>query len=288
MRGSGRLNLSAKCQGALEPGVRPPVAHRLMSLIDMDQSRRRRARAAGPAEQVATPARPFAALPLDSWCNASGRNVRQLKLAKATDAVISGSHHDCVYFNHDGWLARYKILHKGSRQILDFILPGQVFGLPACLFSHAPYSVLTITDANVSVISFGTVEGIFERDPALAKALFWATVQEAAILGEHLVDTGRRSAYERVSHLLLELGARLNKRHWHGEMTLSIPLTQELIADALGLTAVHVNRTLRALRHDKLIAMDGKSIIIVDFEALSLLSDFEKSYLGRASDTQLN
>jgi hypothetical protein len=76
------------------------------------------------------------------------------------------------------------------------------------------------------------------------------------------------------------LFARLNASQRSGEMTLSIPLTQELIADALGLTAVHVNRTLRSLRQDKLIAVDGRSVTILDFEALSLLSDFEKSYLG--------
>lgn len=210
-----------------------------------------------------------------------GRGARRLRFTKAKDVVITGSHHDCVYFNHDGWLARYKILHKGSRQILDFILPGQVFGLPACLFPRAPYSVLTITPATVSAIPFDMIDNVFERDPAMAKALFSSTVQEAAILGEHLTCTGRRSAYERVSHLLLELFVRLNTRHRSGEMTLTIPLTQEFIADALGLTAVHVNRTLRALRQDKLIAVDGRSITIVDFDALSQLSDFEKSYLGQ-------
>jgi CRP-like cAMP-binding protein len=197
--------------------------------------------------------------------------------------VISGVHNGCIYFNHDGWLARYKILHKGSRQIMDFILPGQVFGLPACVFQIAPYSVLTITAATVSVIPFDIVDNVFERDPALAKTLFWSAVQDAAILGEHLVDAGRRSAYERVSHLLLELFVRLNRARPAGEMTLSIPLTQELIADALGLTAVHVNRTLRALREDNLIAVDGRSVTIRDFEALSLLSDFESTYLGEVS-----
>lgn len=215
------------------------------------------------------------------WFNSRGHGVRRLRFTKAKDVVISGSHHDCIYFNHDGWLARYKILHKGSRQILDFILPGQVFGLPACLFPRAPYSVLTVTAASVSAIPFDVIDNVFERDPAMARALFSSTVQEAAILGEHLTCTGRRSAYERVSHLLLELFVRLNTRDRGGKMTLSIPLTQELIADALGLTPVHVNRTLRALRQDKLIAVDGRSITIVDFEALSQLSDFEKSYLGQ-------
>lgn len=248
----------------------------------MDQSLRRRAHAVRVTEQTSAPARAAReGAVADDWFSAHGRSVRHLKLAKARDAVISGSHHDCIYFNQDGWLARYKILHKGSRQILDFILPGQVFGLPACLFPHAPYSVLAITEATVTAIPFNMVDNIFERDPALAKALLWSTVQEAAILGEHLTDAGRRSAYERVSHLLLELLVRLNRGHRSGGMTLSMPLTQELIADTLGLTTVHVNRTLRALREDKLIAVDGKSITIVDFEALSLLCDFEKSYLGQ-------
>ena len=142
------------------------------------------------------------------------------------------------------------------------------------------YSVATITDATVSTIPLDMIDNVFEKDPALAKTLFWSIAHEAAILGEHLIDAGRRSAYERVAHLLLELFVRLKRVRLTGERTFSIPLTQELIADALGLTTVHVNRTLRALRDDKLIAMDGRSIVIVDFEALSLLSDFEKSYLS--------
>jgi CRP-like cAMP-binding protein len=194
--------------------------------------------------------------------------------------VISGGHGDCVYYNHDGWLARYKVLHKGTRQIIDFILPGQVFGLPACVFERAPYSVLTITRTTVSTIPLGLVDKMFDQDPALAKALFWSSIHESAILGEHLVDAGRRLAYERVSHLLLELFVRLNSSLLAGEMTFSIPLTQELVADALGLTAVHVNRTLRSLREDKLIAVDRRSVTIVDYESLALLSDFESTYLG--------
>lgn len=248
----------------------------------MDQSLRHRAHAARVREQTCAPARAAREdVGAGDWFSTRGRCVTPMKLPKARDVVISGGHHDCIYVNHNGWLARYKILHKGTRQILDFILPGQIFGLPACLFPRAPYSVLAITEATVTAIPFDMVDNIFARDPALAKTLLWSTVQEAAILGEHLTDTGRRSAYERVSHLLLELLVRVNRNHRGGEMTLSIPLTQELIGDALGLTAVHVNRTLRALRQDKLIAVDGKSITIVDFEALSLLSDFEKSYLGQ-------
>lgn len=229
-----------------------------------------------------SPAASGFALVRQGLAEAGAGKARSLKFPKGKDVVVGGSQHDCVYINHDGWLARYKILHKGSRQILDFILPGEVFGLPACLFERALYSVATITDVTVSPIPFDVLDDLFERDPALAKALFWSTAHEAAILGEHLVDAGRRSAYERVSHLLLELFVRMNRARSAGEVSFSVPLTQELIADALGLSTVHVNRTLRALREDKLVTMNGGAVTIVDFEALSLLSDFEKSYLGGA------
>ena len=214
-----------------------------------------------------------------------GRGIRTTRVRKNKDVVIGGNHYDCVYVNHDGWLARYKILHNGSRQIMDFILPGQVFGLQASLFKRSLYSIVTVTESTLSTIPFDMVDNVFERNVALAKALFWSAAYEAAILGEHLIDAARRSAYERVSHLLLELFVRLNGVQLTSDMTFSLPLTQELIADALGLTTVHVNRTLRALREDKLIAMDGRSVTIVDFEELSLLSDFENSYLAEAART---
>ena len=259
----------------------------------MDQLTRRRPRVSPEVRYVAASERAdfVAPRPLRNLSSPSSdqlacdafydaRGIRRSRFAKGRDIVIRGSRGDCVYFNRDGWLAQYKILHKGTRQIMDFILPGQVFGLPACVFQRAPYSVLTITEATVCAVPFGLVDTVFEQDPALAKALFWSTIHDAAILGEHLVDAGRRSAYERVSHLLLELFVRLNRGRPTGEMTFSLPLTQELIADALGLTAVHVNRMLRSLREDKLIEVDGRSVTIIAFEALSLLSDFERTYLG--------
>lgn len=242
-------------------------------------------RAIAPRAQATVALPQLDKLTRENLLSQDGPGVRTTRARKSKDILISGNHYDCVYVNHDGWLARYKILHNGSRQIMDFILPGQVFGLQACLFKRCLYSVVTVTETTFSTIPFDTVDNVFERDPALAKALFWSAAYEAAILGEHLIDAARRSAYERVSHLLLELFVRLNAVHLTDDMSFSLPLTQELIADALGLTTVHVNRTLRALREDKLIAMDGRSVTIVDFEALSLLSDFENSYLGEAART---
>jgi CRP-like cAMP-binding protein len=221
----------------------------------------------------------------DVLLDARGNGFRTVNVRKGKDIMICGSHYHWLYVNRNGWLARYKILHNGSRQIIDFILPGQLVGLSACLFHRALYSVVAITKATLLTIPFDMVDDAFERHPALAKALFRSVALEGAILGEHLIDAARRSAYQRVSHLLLELLMRLNDGQSTDEMSFSMPLTQELIGDALGLTPVHVNRTLRALREDRLISMDGRSITIHDFEALALLSDFEKSYLGTAGRT---
>ena len=204
-------------------------------------------------------------------------------IRKNKDIVVAGKHYETLFVNHDGWLLRYKILHNGDRQILDFILPGQIFGLQACLFKTSLYSVATITEASLSSIPLDAIDRVFERTPTLAKALFWSALCESAIVAEHLINTGRRSAYERVSHLLLELFVRLKPTGLTNNMSFDMPLTQELIGGALGLTTVHVNRTFRSLREDKLISIDGKCVTILDFDALSLLSDFDNSYLGETA-----
>lgn len=204
---------------------------------------------------------------------------------KNRDVIIAGKHYKTVFVNHDGWLFRYKILHNGDCQITDFILPNQIFGLQACMFKTALYSVATITDVSLSPIPLDAIDNLFERIPALAKALFWSALCDSAVLAEHLIDTSRRSAYERVSHLILELFVRLKAAGLTDDMSFNMPLTQELIGSALGLTTVHVNRTLRSLREDKLVLMDGKRVTILDFDALSLVSDFDNSYLGETART---
>jgi CRP-like cAMP-binding protein len=208
------------------------------------------------------------------------RAVKALRICKNRDVIVAGRGYGGIYLSHDGWLFRYKILRDGSRQIVDFILPGQIFGLQSSLFQRALYSVATITDCSLSLIPFAASDDLFEREPAFARQLFSAAVWEAAVLAEHPTNAARRSAYQRVSHFLLELFVRL-EAGGHAEGTrFFMPLTQELIGDALGLTTVHVNRTFRALREDKLIALGEKSITILDFEALARVSDFENSYLG--------
>ena len=239
---------------------------------------------AGLSDGASAPISPFASrLTHEDLIAEAGRNVRIITARKNKDMLVAGRHYGAVYVNHNGWLLRYKILHGGSRQIIDFILPGQIFGLQACLFKNALYSVAAITESSLSEIPFEMIDNVFERSPRLARALFWSAISETAIVGEHLVGAARRSAYERISHLLLELFVRLKGSGVADDMSFELPLTQELIGDAVGLSTVHVNRTMRSLREDKLIAVDGKRVTILDFEGLSLISDFENSYLGAAA-----
>jgi len=203
-----------------------------------------------------------------------------MSLAANRDLIVAGERHAEIYIVHDGWLLRSRLLHDGRRQIVDFVLPGDIVGMEACLFGRSLYAVTTITSVSLAVMSLDQVEHASARSPEFSKALLWSAVCRAAILGEHLIDAARRTAYERVGHLLLELFVRLRRAGRAAGMSFDLPLTQRHIGDALGLTTVHVNRTLSALRKDGLISLADRRVTILDLAALSRLSDFEGLYLG--------
>lgn len=224
---------------------------------------------------------PAAAAPIGNTLLLACRNTaKAVKFHKCRDVIIAGNAPQFLYVNHDGWLSRYKILRDGCRQIVNLVLPGEIFGLPACAFRNSLYSVATLTECSLSTIPIEAVFSAAERNSRLSRALFFSAIGEAAILGEHLIDTARRSAYGRLGHFLLELFVRLERGGCIESLSFEMPLTQETIGDALGLSPVHVNRTLRALRADGLIALDGKRVRLLDFEALRVACDFEESYLG--------
>src|SRR5689334_21139409 len=120
--------------------------------------------------------------------HAPGKRVRTADVGTGQDVMMCGIHDHGLDVNRRGRIARYKVLHNGSRQVIDFILPGQLVGLSACLFQRALYSVVAITKASLLTIPFEMVDEAFEKHPALAKALFRSAALEGAILGEHLID----------------------------------------------------------------------------------------------------
>jgi CRP-like cAMP-binding protein len=143
------------------------------------------------------------------------------------------------------------------------------------------YSTRALTEVVVATIPFARLNALNETHPRLVTKIFWWFSCESTIYAEHLVDLGRRSALERVAHFLLELLTRLQSVGLADDQSFKIPLTQELIADALGLSIPHVNRVLRRLREDNLVVVEDQRVTVKDFDALSELADFEPGYLSR-------
>lgn len=197
------------------------------------------------------------------------------------EIVSEGRRYDSLFVLLEGVAVRHRVLHDGRRQVLNIALPGDFVGFPACFFETALYSITAVSDTNVSPVPFARLLGLFDEFPRLAATIFWSFGCEAAMYAEHLIDVGRRSALERVSHFLLELLIRLQAIGLADHQSYRMPLTQELIGDALGLSVPHVSRTLRQLRDDGLVGIEDQRVIIKDFEALAALADFDRVYLSR-------
>jgi CRP-like cAMP-binding protein len=202
-------------------------------------------------------------------------------VARGREILSAGRNYDGVFVLIDGAAIRYRVLRDGRRQVLNLALPGDFIGFPACFFAGAPFTVTALGEVVVAWVQFTALFALFRNQPRLAATLFCLFSGEAAMYAEHLIDVGRRTAHERVAHFLLELLTRLQAIGMADESSYRMPLTQELIADALGLSVPHVNRTLRRLREDGLVSTDGQKIVINDVEALTTLADFEQGYLSR-------
>lgn len=202
---------------------------------------------------------------------------------RGSDIIVQGRRYDGIFVIVEGFGLRYKLMADGKRQVFNILLTGDVVGYPACFFDKALYSVTALTRTSVCTVTFDGMAEMFQSFPRLAMALFWSTAGETAMIGEHLTDVGRRSAYERVAHFVLEMATRLRAAGLADATTFVMPLTQAKLADAVGLSVPHINRMLRRLRDENLIDMKGSRIQILDRESLAALADFEETYLARRS-----
>ncbi|MCB1526286.1 MAG: Crp/Fnr family transcriptional regulator [Hyphomicrobiaceae bacterium] len=214
---------------------------------------------------------------------------RHVAMPAGTDIISAGEKYTDVYVLNEGWAVRYRILPDGSRQIANFILPGDFMCLNACIFTEADFNITTITPVRVSQFPTCEVVQLTEKHPLMCAAMFWSNAREESIIIEHLASVGRRTAYSRVSHLILELWRRLEmigqvEKHGNGSSgSFHLPLTQQLIADCLGLSSIHVNRTLRALEEDGFVICERKDGVrllrIADIEGLTEASAFDDEFL---------
>jgi CRP-like cAMP-binding protein len=203
------------------------------------------------------------------------------------EIVSEGKRCTSVFLITEGIAIRCRILRDGQRQILNFVLPGDFAGGRSCFFATALYSIKALTHTVFSPIPLPKLIGLFDSHPRLAAKLFRLLACEQAILAEHLITIGRRSAPERVAHLLLELLIRLQFIGLADERSYRLPLTQETISDALGLSIPYVNRVLQQLRRDGLVTIKDQLVVIENMAELSALADFEQTYLKPLSIAEL-
>ena len=205
----------------------------------------------------------------------------EVQAEKRRDLVIDGYQCSKLSFVKEGVGARYKLLRNGKRQIINVLLPGDIVGLPGSFLDRATFSVIALTDMKLEVCSLDAFVAACYRRPKFALALSWLAIQEAMTYAEHVVDVGRRTAVERVAHFLLEMHARLLLVGRATDVGFELPVSQEVMGDALGLSVPHVNRTLAKLRGDELIAVSERRVEFIDVRALQLLAHFEPARLSR-------
>lgn len=214
---------------------------------------------------------------LDASDLRSLRDVIETEVAvkKRRDLVLDGYQFSKLGFIKQGFAARYKLLRNGKRQIINFLLPGDMIGMPGSFLDRAANSVIAVSDMRLQICPLEAFVALSCRRPKFALALSWLAAQEAAIYAEHIINIGRRTPTERLAHFLLEIHSRLTLVDSAPAAAFDMPFTQEMMSDALGLSVPHLNRTLAQLRAEGMIAVNERRIEFIDARAMQLLAQFQ-------------
>jgi CRP-like cAMP-binding protein len=179
----------------------------------------------------------------------------------------------------EGWACRYKMVPGGRRQIMAFHIPGDLPDLQSVFLPRLDHSIAAITPLKVAFIHHRDLRDIMRQHEGVAAALWRDSLVDAAIFREWLVGIGRRTAHQRIAHLLCELATKTAAVGLAEGDTYPWPITQTELADALGLTDVHVNRVVRDLKQDGVLSFRRGSVVIHDWPALAALGQFDPHYL---------
>ncbi len=217
-------------------------------------------------------------------------SVRVRQLRPREDIIHEGDKPKAVNLILEGWACRYKSLEDGRRQITAFLLPGDLCDLRMFILREMDHSIAAISPLSLAEIASDTLLELIDTSPRISRALWWNSLVEEAIAREWTTNIGQREALERLAHLFCELFLRLRSvRLTNGPAkghSFELPVTQEQLGDAMGLSTVHVNRTLQELREQGLIVLKGKTLTILDLVALQRAALFNPNYLHLERDGQ--
>ena len=200
------------------------------------------------------------------------------EIPENTDIIREGDAPDNVHLILEGFACRYKLTSDGKRQIMAYLVLGDFCDLHVFILKAMDHGIATLSPCRVVDIPRDRILEMTER-PALARALWWATLVDEAVLREWLVNIGQREAPERLAHLLCELLLRLRAIGLAESDSYELPITQAELADTMGLSTVHVNRSLQKLRSENLITLKNKYLVILDPDRLKEFGGFNPNYL---------
>lgn len=204
--------------------------------------------------------------------------VKRLEQGHYIVREFDRAEHACVMLS--GFAMRHKIVAGGQRQILSVQMKGELVDLQNSLLKTSDHSVQMLTRGTVAMIPSAEIQRIAFERPAVGKAMWIDTLVDGSIFREWVANIGRRDARTRIAHLLCELSLRLKVAGLGEQDNYEMPLTQEQVADATGLTPVHVNRSIKSLEAEKLIERSSpRSITIGDWRKLADYGDFNSQYL---------
>ncbi len=195
------------------------------------------------------------------------------------DIITEGMVPRSVFLLKQGMAMRYRNLPDGGRQIMTFLIPGDLCDMHVFLIKEMDHSIGTVTPVRVAPIPRDRIMALFGTRPRISAALWWSSMQEEAMLRERIVSLGRRDARGRIAYLLCELLWRHTAVGLNSGEVFQLPLTQTELGDTLGLTPVHVNRILKEFRERGLIVMQQRTLSLINVDELQAIAGFNKNYL---------
>lgn len=195
------------------------------------------------------------------------------------DFVRLGERVDHACLVASGIVGRFGENSEGKRQITAMHIPGDMADLHSLVQPFPTSALQALSISTIVRVPHAALRAVISRYPALGEALWRDCMVDASILSQWVVNVGRRQARQRIAHILCEMATRLHVAPAKGEIFFAFAVTQEQLADATGLTSVHVNRTLQAMRHDGLADVKSRAVRIADWDALVAAGDFDATYL---------
>lgn len=189
-----------------------------------------------------------------------------------------GSYSD-VFLLESGWALRSRHLVTGARQIVNTIMPGDFLAFNAVLFTRSDFELRCKTDVEAYRISSDELNMALGRNAALSALLFWVNGQEESMMAERIVSLGRRTARQRAAHVLCELISRMELIDGPQGDKFTVPLSQDEFADILGISVVHMNKTLQSLAAGGIIKFRNMRLTVHDRQALEHEAGFDSGYL---------